>query len=194
MVGVICWDKDRFGKDYLGEFDLALEEIFQTETAEQEPRWYPLKSKRPGKKTSIVSGEVQLQFTLLDTTNPSISNQQLFEKFYNLIGSVSVSSRNVTPTETPLLTPSAARSGTTSSADGLGDDDDDDDLTELEEDIGDETEDPSKPETAEKRRKRLRIKSLKKKRRQDPYAFTNGDSDVVGIIYLEVSRITDLPP
>ncbi|KAL6879494.1 putative phosphatidylserine decarboxylase [Trichoderma longibrachiatum] len=194
VVGVICWDKDRFGKDYLGEFDLALEEIFQTETAEQEPRWYPLKSKRPGKKTSIVSGEVQLQFTLLDTTNPSISDQQLFEKFYTLIGSVSVSSRNVTPTETPLLTPSAARSGTTSSADGLGDDDDDDDLTELEEDMGDEAEDPSKPETAEKRRKRLRIKSLKKKRRQDPYAFTNGDSDVVGIIYLEVSRITDLPP
>ncbi|EHK26576.1 uncharacterized protein TRIVIDRAFT_77855 [Trichoderma virens Gv29-8] len=131
VVGVICWDKDRFGKDYLGEFDLALEEIFQTEAAEQEPRWYPLKSKRPGKKTSIVSGEVQLQFTLLDTANPFLPHQQLFEKFYALVGTVPVgSSRN----------------------------------------------------------------GLKKKRRQDPYAFTNGDSDVVGIIYLEVSRITDLPP
>ncbi|RFU75469.1 phosphatidylserine decarboxylase [Trichoderma arundinaceum] len=196
VLGVICWDKDRFGKDYLGEFDLALEEIFQTETPEQEPRWYPLKSKRPGKKTSIVSGEVQLQFTLIDTTNPSIPHQQLFEKFYALVGTVPVgSSRNVTPTETPLLTPSGTmRLGVSSSADGLGDDDDDDDLTELEEDIADDAEDPSKPETAEKRRRRLRIKGLKKKRRQDPYAFTNGDSDVVGIIYLEVSRITDLPP
>ncbi|UKZ73332.1 hypothetical protein TrVFT333_000977 [Trichoderma virens FT-333] len=196
VVGVICWDKDRFGKDYLGEFDLALEEIFQTEAAEQEPRWYPLKSKRPGKKTSIVSGEVQLQFTLLDTANPFLPHQQLFEKFYALVGTVPVgSSRNVTPTETPLLTPSAATHlGVSSSGDGIADEDDEDDLTELEEDIGDDVEDPSKPETAEKRRRRLRIKGLKKKRRQDPYAFTNGDSDVVGIIYLEVSRITDLPP
>ncbi|KAL7784383.1 putative phosphatidylserine decarboxylase [Trichoderma ceciliae] len=197
VLDVICWDKDRFGKDYLGEFDLALEEIFQSETPEQEPRWYPLKSKRPGKKTSIVSGEVQLQFTLLDTTNPSIPHQQLFEKFYALVGTVPVgSSRNVTPTETPLLTPSGTmRLGVSSSPDGLGDDDDDDDdLTELDEDIADDAEDPSKPETAEKRRRRLRIKGLKKKRRQDPYAFTNGDSDVVGIIYLEVCKITDLPP
>ncbi|KAM0257164.1 hypothetical protein ACHAQJ_004525 [Trichoderma viride] len=197
VLDVICWDKDRFGKDYLGEFDLALEEIFQNETPEQEPRWFPLKSKRPGKKTSIVSGEVQLQFTLLDTTDPTISHQQLFEKFYALIGTVPVgSSRNVTPTETPLLSPSGTmRLGPSSSADGLGDDyDDDDDLTELEEDLGGDAEDPSKPETAEKRRRRLRIKGLKKKRRQNPYAFTNGDSDVVGIIYLEVARITDLPP
>ncbi|KAL7944667.1 putative phosphatidylserine decarboxylase [Trichoderma barbatum] len=194
VVGVICWDKDRFGKDYLGEFDLALEEIFQTEVPEQEPRWYPLKSKRPGKKTSIVSGEVQLQFTLFDTTAPFLPSQQLFEKFYALVGTVPVgSSRNVTPTETPLLTPSATTHLGVSS-DGLGDEDDEDDLTELEEDLGDDAEDPSKPETAEKRRRRLRIKGLKKKRRQDPYAFTNGDSDVVGIIYLEVSKITDLPP
>ncbi|KAL7932286.1 putative phosphatidylserine decarboxylase [Trichoderma chlorosporum] len=196
VVGVICWDKDRFGKDYLGEFDLALEEIFQNEAAEQEPQWYPLKSKRPGKKTSIVSGEVQLQFTLLDTANPFLPHQQLFEKFYALVGTVPVgSSRNVTPTETPRLSPSAATHlGVSSSADGLGDEDDEDDLTELEEDIADDADDPSKPETAEKRRRRLRIKGLKKKRRQDPYAFTNGDSDVVGIIYLEIAKITDLPP
>ncbi|EHK45540.1 hypothetical protein TRIATDRAFT_151310 [Trichoderma atroviride IMI 206040] len=131
VLDVICWDKDRFGKDYLGEFDLALEEIFQNEQPEQEPRWFPLKSKRPGKKTSIVSGEVQLQFTLFDATDPTISPQQLFEKFSTLVGSVPVgSSRN----------------------------------------------------------------GLKKKRRQNPYAFTNGDSDVVGIIYLEICKITDLPP
>ncbi|KAM0459210.1 hypothetical protein ACHAO4_002603 [Trichoderma viride] len=193
VLDVICWDKDRFGKDYLGEFDLALEEIFQNEQPEQEPRWFPLKSKRPGKKTSIVSGEVQLQFTLFDATDPTISHQQLFEKFSALVGSVPVgSSRNVTPTETPLLSPSGTtRLGVTSSHD---EDDDEDDLTELEEDIGDDAEDPSKPETAEKRRRRLRIKGLKKKRRQNPYAFTNGDSDVVGIIYLEICKITDLPP
>lgn len=24
----MCWDKDRFSKDYMGEFDVALEDIF----------------------------------------------------------------------------------------------------------------------------------------------------------------------
>jgi len=24
----VCWDKDRFGKDYLGEFEVSVEEIF----------------------------------------------------------------------------------------------------------------------------------------------------------------------
>lgn len=74
-------------------------------------------------------------------------------------------------------------------------DDDDEELEEIdEEDSADEVEDPTKPETAEKRRRRLRIKGLKKKRRQNPYAFTNGDSDLVGIIFLEICKITDLPP
>lgn len=28
LLEVVCWDKDRFGKDYMGEFDIALEELF----------------------------------------------------------------------------------------------------------------------------------------------------------------------
>ena len=28
LLEAVCWDKDRFGKDYLGEFDVAVEEIF----------------------------------------------------------------------------------------------------------------------------------------------------------------------
>lgn len=28
LLEAVCWDRDRFGKDYLGEFDLAVEEIF----------------------------------------------------------------------------------------------------------------------------------------------------------------------
>ena len=31
-----CWDKDRFGKDYMGEFDVALEEIFKNGQTTQE--------------------------------------------------------------------------------------------------------------------------------------------------------------
>lgn len=29
LLECICWDHDRFGKDYMGEFDIALEDIFQ---------------------------------------------------------------------------------------------------------------------------------------------------------------------
>lgn len=191
VLDVICWDKDRFGKDYMGEFDLALEEIFQNEKTEQEARWFPLKSKRPGKKTGIVSGEVLLQFTLLDPSSPNASPQHVFDKFYSLVGAVNVgSSRNVTPSMTPLLAPTG---GPKSSPDHGGDDDEEDDVSELDDDVNDEGEDASRLETAEKRKRRLRIKGLKKRRRQNPYAFT-GSSDVVGLIFLEICKVTDLPP
>ncbi|TDZ14371.1 Phosphatidylserine decarboxylase proenzyme 3 [Colletotrichum sidae] len=202
LLDVICWDKDRFGKDYLGEFDLALEEIFADEKNEQPPKWYPLKSKRPGKKTSIVSGEVMLQFTLFDQTNTSATREQILEKLYTLIGQVPAGSRQVTPTMTPLIQPVKnlrVRGGTTPSppltrnaTDADQDDEDDDDLDD--DDDTPEDDDPSKPEVAEKRKRRLRIKGLKKKRRENAYEFNNSGGDVVGIIYLEVLNITDLPP
>lgn len=191
ILDVTCWDKDRFGKDYMGEFDIALEELFANEATAQEPVWFALKSKRPGKKTGHVSGEVQLQFTLLDSTNPSATPAQIFEKFNNLVGTVGVA-RNITPTDTPVLAPaSEPRSVPSSSSPDNGTDEDD---LDIDDETADEADDPSKPETAEKRKRRLRIKGLKKKKRQDPYAFTNGNSDLVGIIFLEIIKITDLPP
>ncbi|KAI1501437.1 phosphatidylserine decarboxylase-domain-containing protein [Biscogniauxia marginata] len=200
LLDCICWDKDRFGKDYLGEFDLALEEIFSNDKTEQEPRWFPLKSKKPGKKSSIVSGEVMLQCTLLDSANKDATDAQILEKLRALASTVSEStSRNVTPTMTPKLGPSASssKSGSPSpplarnATDGSQDDEDDE---MFDDDEMPEDEDPSKPETIEKRKRRLRIKGLKRKKRQNPYEFINGGSDVVGLIFLEISNITDLPP
>ena len=69
----------------------------------------------------------------------------------------------------------------------------DDDDEEEEEDISDELEDPSTPEAVEKRKKRLRLRRLKKKAKARTYEFSGG-SDCVGIIFLEIGRITDLPP
>ncbi|KYK56916.1 Phosphatidylserine decarboxylase [Drechmeria coniospora] len=197
VLDAICWDKDRFGKDYMGEFDLALEEIFQNEQAEQEPTWYPLKSKRPGKKTGVVSGEVQLQFTLLDTSNPASTAQERLAKLYSLIGSeATASSRQGTPSMSQILGLSAMpRSDPTSSSpDEAADDYDDEYLTEFDDEAMYEAGDASKPEAAERRRRRLRISGLKRRRRENPYAFNNGFSDVVGIIFLEICKITDLPP
>jgi phosphatidylserine decarboxylase len=36
VLDVVCWDKDRFGKDYMGEFGVALEEIFADKQTAQE--------------------------------------------------------------------------------------------------------------------------------------------------------------
>jgi len=32
----VCWDKDRFGKDYMGEFDISLEDLFADGQTERE--------------------------------------------------------------------------------------------------------------------------------------------------------------
>ena len=68
------------------------------------------------------------------------------------------------------------------------DDDDDHGL-----DTSDETDDPAKPEVIEKRKKKLRLARLKKKTKKRAYEFTGG-SDVTGIAFLEIEKITDLPP
>ncbi|KAI1641273.1 phosphatidylserine decarboxylase-domain-containing protein [Biscogniauxia mediterranea] len=198
LLDGICWDKDRFGKDYLGEFDLALEEIFSNDKTEQEPRWIPLKSKRPGKKFSNVSGEVLLQCTLYDPTNKDATDAQVLEKLRTLASSLPEStSRNITPTMTPQLGPTSSSKSSSPSPplarnSTYGSQDDDDEL--FEDDETPEDEDPNKPETIEKRKRRLRIKGLKRKKRQNPYEFINGGSDVVGLIFLEISNIVDLPP
>lgn len=36
LLEAVCWDKDRFGKDYMGEFDVALEDIFANGQTAQE--------------------------------------------------------------------------------------------------------------------------------------------------------------
>lgn len=38
LLECICWDHDRFGKDYLGEFDIPLEDIFDEGEVHQEVR------------------------------------------------------------------------------------------------------------------------------------------------------------
>lgn len=40
LLECICWDHDRFGKDYMGEFDIALEDIFADGQVNQEVRGY----------------------------------------------------------------------------------------------------------------------------------------------------------
>lgn len=200
LLDVICWDKDRFGKDYLGEFELALEEIFLDGHFEQPPKWFPLKSKKSGKKGAKVSGEVLLQFTLYDTTYPDAHDAEIAAKFSAIVKSIPEAeggSKNPTPAMTPVLGPTRPSNDPSPPlsrrSTDLGDEDEDD--YEIYDTDTPEDEDDSKPENVEKRKRRLRIKGLKRKKRDNPYEFLNGtaNSSVVGIIFLEIVKITDLP-
>jgi phosphatidylserine decarboxylase len=172
VLEVCCWDKDRFGKDYMGEFDVLVEEIFANGQINQEQKWYPLESRRTGKKSSVVTGEVLMQFSMADVSNPSATPDQIMQKFMGIASS------------TPTL-----------------DDEDEDTLArmdsgEVDDDVAAEAEEQegeaTKPE-AEKRRRRIKLAKLKKKAKLRGYEFSE-KSEVAGVLFLEVVKIVDLPP
>jgi phosphatidylserine decarboxylase len=174
LLEVMCWDKDRFGKDYMGEFDVILEDVFQPGHAAAEPQWFPLQSRRSGKKKSVVTGEIQLQFTLVDPTNPAATPDQISNKFLAIAGQAS--------------SPDEDDENTLLRGDSAGTELDDDDES------SDEAQDDSKGH--EKRRKRLRLARLRKKAKEMGkigYEFS-GKSEVAGVLFLEVHKATDLPP
>ncbi|KAL1297234.1 hypothetical protein AAFC00_004797 [Neodothiora populina] len=174
LLEAVCWDKDRFGKDYMGEFDVAIEDIFANGQTIQEPQWYQLKSKKTGKKKSTASGDILIRFSIFDPADPTASAQQVLQKFFSIVA--------LEPTE--------------------GDDDLDDlnrtDTADLDED---DDFDPDfdddgtrKPEQAERRKKkRHRLARLKRKTKLKAYEF-NGLSAVAGVLFLEIQKVTDLPP
>ncbi|KAF2453627.1 phosphatidylserine decarboxylase proenzyme [Lineolata rhizophorae] len=171
LLEVVCWDKDRFGKDYMGEFDVGLDELFGSGQVSHEPKWYPLESRKTGRKKSVVTGEVLLGFSLIDPSNASASPQEILQKL------------SLIATSSPTIDEDESLSRIDSGE--LED--------EEEEETSDETDDSKKPETVEKRRRRMRLKRLKKRATLRGYEFS-GTSDVAGVLFLEVIKITDLPP
>ncbi|KAJ5965756.1 hypothetical protein N7481_012470 [Penicillium waksmanii] len=179
LLECICWDHDRFGKDYMGEFDIALEDIFQDGQVCQQPKWYNLKSKRLSsrstrkkkKKDSNVSGEILLQFSLSDSAFPGASPTDTYRKFRNLAC--------IGEEDDPLdQIPTA-----------------DLDELDLDEETSDETDDQTKPEIVEKRRRRLRLARLRRKSlAARAYQFSGSGTGVQGIMFMEIVKVTDLPP
>ncbi len=171
LLEVICWDKDRFKKDYMGEFDVVLEEMFSGDRATAEPKWFKLEGRRTGrkkKKSDEVSGEVLLKFSIFDPINSAATEQQIVQKFRGVVAS---------------------------GQDGESDSDDEDLLSRLASrdlDDGLKTPDGTPTEKGKKRRQQ-KIKKMKHKNKLKAYEF-NGMSDVAGVLFLEINRITDLPP
>ena len=124
------------------------------------------------KKDSDVSGEIQLQFSLYDSSNPAASPEEIYQTFKAVVGAGE-------DDEEAAPTPTA----------------EDAEDAEKESETSDETDDPTKPEVAEKRKRRLRIARLRRKSiAARAYEYSGASSGVSGIVFMEVSKVLDLPP
>jgi phosphatidylserine decarboxylase len=178
LLEACCWDKDRFGKDYMGEFDVILEDVFVNAQTVQEPRWFPLESRRSGKKKSHVTGDIQIQFSLVDASNPNASADDIMRKWMSF--TTNTPSPDEDEDDEELL-----RSESADMENAQTDD----------EDSSDEPQDESKKaEKREKRRKKLRLARLKRKANKlRAYEFSD-KTEVAGVLFLEITKVTDLPP
>ncbi|KAL9098265.1 MAG: hypothetical protein Q9163_006049 [Psora crenata] len=192
LLEAVCWDKDRFKNDYMGEFEVAVEDIFANGKTVQEPHWYTLEARGRGKgkkkKGLNVSGEVQMQFALADASDPAATPQELLQRL-SAFTAIGPDDDNDDEDDDEDDDDELAQMNSLD----LEDEDKEDDVDGKEPDTSDETDDLSKPEKEEKRKRKLRMKRLRKKTKARAYEFTGG-SDVVGIVFLEISKITDLPP
>ncbi|EGE01971.1 phosphatidylserine decarboxylase [Trichophyton equinum CBS 127.97] len=169
LLECVCWDKDRFGKDYMGEFDIALEDIFSNGQIQQEPQWYNLQSKwkTSSKKNNDVSGQIQLQFSLVDPSNPSAPADQILSKFKNLIRNSDDEEEDATPTTS-------------------GDN----------EEAGESSrEDLTRPDAIAQQRQKSKVARLKRRSiAVRAYEFCGAKDGVVGIVFIEINKVLDLPP
>lgn len=157
--------------------------IFLTDTLQ--PCWYTLESRRKGakKKGAKISGEVQLQFSLVDTAEPLANSRQILQKLAAMV--------QMDPED---WREEDEEDGELSRLDSIDPDDlDEEDVDEKSPETSDEPDDPAKPSKSEKRQRKLRMRRLKKRAKARAYEFTGG-TDVVGIVFLEIGKITDLPP
>nr|POF08181.1 phosphatidylserine decarboxylase proenzyme 2 [Quercus suber] len=187
LIEATCWDKDLFRNDYMGEFDVMLEELFHEGSTTPEPRWFKLESRRSGrkkKKDSNISGEILIRFTLFDPTNTAANAQQVLQKFYGVVAETAEDEEE----EDEILKQLNSRG-----SDDLSEDDEDDREPSDETDDGARTPGGTMSEEKQKRRRRDRIKRIKRRTKMKGYEFS-GMSDVAGVLFLEINRITDLPP
>ena len=160
----------------MGEFDIAVEDLFPPGKIQTEPTWYKLKSKRrEGKRQDIVSGEVQVRFSLVDSANPSASPDEILRKFRTVLKMVD---------EDDDLSRVSTNADDDSDNDSLVDD-----LETTEQDSG------SQSTVVEKKRKRKRLARLRRKSMSvRDYDFHGTAKDVAGVIFMEIVKATDLPP
>jgi len=172
----------------MGEFDVSLEDVFAGGRISEvcypwrnrvlrpcllilrrlQTRWFPLKSSR---KKAGVSGEVQLTLVLVDTANEVATTPDIYAQWTAFARSfVAQPSPPDSVDEDPLSRE-------------LGSSDDDDSSPSPREDDA----------LSVDKTQGAKHKKSKGKGKGHVYQFSSG-SDVVGVLFLEISSITDLPP
>lgn len=193
LLEATCWDKDRFKKDYMGEFDVLLEDLFANGSTAPEPVWTKLEGRRSGRrkqrKDEDISGEVLLKFTLLDPVNTAATPQQVLQKFYGVLSAQDDDEEEEEEEEDELLSRLQSRD-----LDDVSEEEDEErEPSDETADEGARTPNGTPTDDKKKRRRREKLKRLKRKSKLKTYEFS-GMSDVSGVLFLEIHRITDLPP
>ncbi|KAK9477688.1 phosphatidylserine decarboxylase-domain-containing protein [Lipomyces japonicus] len=170
------WDKDVFRKDYLGSFDISLEERFGTtnlvrDTLDNTGFWVELYSAR--RKSNYVKGSIFVRLSLSDPDDAQASNELLLSKWRTLV---------------PKFDPYVQLQEPSSS---------DTDSVQYSEDDGiqnDNLVSTGKPvfQQLAKQRRRRRLR-LRRRKSLHPYNVGSAE-DVVGVLFFEVVKVTDLPP
>ena len=191
---VTCWDKDLFKKEYMGEVDFFLLDIFANaqymlNDESNEPTWYTLTSSRPKSK---VTGEIQFKFGLIDSSaNPSI--RRLTDRWNEYIDNTErkLSNENAiyfvpgnesvgtVPADGP---PATLRTSTTSTQDI-----DSDTVSD-----SDEATSSTTTRTVKQKLRKRRRAWRKKLRHFELYPATS--KDVMGVVFITIEGVTDLPP
>lgn len=142
--------------------------------------WYSLESRRSGRKKSVVTGEILLEFSLHDLVHASATPEHVLQK----LAGITLINSEADYDDDPSLT----------QIDSIDPEDEDEDEDEDARDgAAGEIDDVKRNETPEKKKRRLRLASLKKKAKQRAYEFS-GLSELAGVLFLEITKIIDLPP
>jgi phosphatidylserine decarboxylase len=116
---------------------------------------------------------VQLKFTISDPSQPSASPQDILQKFAALVGASSPGADDADDDRLDRV----------ESGDFTGEDDD----------AVSELDDSTTAAGVEKKKKRRRMRMLKKKAKEHGYEFSH-DSEIAGVLFVEIQKICDLPP
>lgn len=192
----ICWDHDKFTrKDYLGEFNINLKHYFRRQSPTKsaaKSTWFKLTSFRTGRKSSVVSGAVELKLWLEDSARPEASETDLLNAFnkltYELDHREGADLANAAP-ERPVGMQMAEEDDELLQAqDANPEEEHSDGDTTVE---GDSDLELSELDSNTTRKKRRR---LRKGRQRKPFHFkTSSSKDVIGVVFLEIDSAQDLP-
>ncbi|CAG8630501.1 12901_t:CDS:10 [Funneliformis mosseae] len=93
QIHMTCWDKDVFGRDYMGEIFISLENLWGNNNGcisyndmLNLPQWYPLTTTR---KSEDVSGQVLVKIGLIDKDNKFIDARE-WNSFWRKINNLSI--------------------------------------------------------------------------------------------------------